>query len=182
MRRHHRNLDVFVRLARWSRLSLTMMTAGATAKLETRLTEVLMGALAPCDLGDGIEVVHDVEDAVEVEMECAVDDEDDEPAPSDTVKMACAHDENAPSEAVGLIRDLLAELSRVADPVQEEELGFTTRFVRESEGTNQFVRFSAPYERIEIQLDPSAFRRATIEEAKTFRSSAFAATRLNQAK
>lgn len=32
-----------------------------------------MLAMFPCDLGDGIEVVHDVE-TIEVEMECDVDD------------------------------------------------------------------------------------------------------------
>jgi len=37
--------------------------------LETRLAEVLIGALFPCDLGDGIEVLHDVE-MIEIEMEC----------------------------------------------------------------------------------------------------------------
>ncbi len=88
-----------------------------------------MSALAPCDLGDGIEVVHEVE-VIEVEMECSVEDD----APLD------------------------------------EELGATTRFARDlladELGTHQFVRYSAPYERIEIQLDASAFRRATIEEAR----------------
>ena len=80
--------------------------------LETRLAEVLMSALAPCDLGDGVEVVHDVE-TMEVELECALEEEVD------------------------------------------DELG-----------THQFVRFSAPYERIEANFDAGAFRRATIEEAK----------------
>jgi hypothetical protein len=42
--------------------------------LESRLAEVLMSALSPCDLGDGIEVVHDTE-TLEVEMECSVDEE-----------------------------------------------------------------------------------------------------------
>jgi hypothetical protein len=93
--------------------------------LENRLLEVLMGALSPCDLGDGIEVVHDVE-AVEIEMDCVVDD--DEPI---------------------------------------EQLGNTTKFAREEIGTHRFVRYSAPYDRIEIQLDANAFVRATIEEAKS---------------
>jgi hypothetical protein len=81
--------------------------------LETRLAEIAMNALAPCDLGDGIEVVHDVE-TVEIEMDC----------------------------------DLEIELA------PDEVL------------THQFVRFSAPYERIELQFDTDAFRRATIEEAR----------------
>ena len=83
--------------------------------LQTRLAEALMGALAPCDLGDGnIEVVHDVE-ALEIEMECALEEDDD--------------------------------------------------------GTQQFVRFSAPYERIEIQIDAKSFIRATIDEARYFSAS-----------
>jgi len=91
--------------------------------------------MVPCDLGDGIEVVHDVE-AVEVEMDCALDD--DEPAP----------------------------------PVPDDEVdepGATTRFTRELNeelGTQQFERFSAPYERIEIRLD-DGYVRATIEEAQS---------------
>ena len=80
--------------------------------LELRLAEVLMSALSPCDLGDGIVVVHDVE-TLEVELECSFDE-----------------------------------------------------VVDDEQGTQQFVRFSAPYERIEVQIDASAFRRATIEEAK----------------
>jgi hypothetical protein len=84
-----------------------------TASLESRIAEVLMGALSPCDLGDSIEVVHDVE-TIEIEMDC----------------------------------DL-------ADPPVAEDVG-----------TQQFVRFSAPYERIEIQLDRGAFMRATIEDAQ----------------
>jgi hypothetical protein len=85
--------------------------------LENRLAEVLMSALSPCDLGDGIEVVHDTE-TLEVELECSFDD----------------------------------------DTLVDDELG-----------THQFVRFSAPYERIEVQFDASAFRRATIEDAKRLR-------------
>jgi hypothetical protein len=42
--------------------------------LETRLAEALMHALFPCDLGDGIEVVHDVEQ-IEIEMDCDLDDD-----------------------------------------------------------------------------------------------------------
>ena len=84
-----------------------------TTALESRIAEVLMGALSPCDLGDSIEVVHDVE-TIEIEMDC----------------------------------DL-------ADPP-----------VADDDGTSHFVRFSAPYERIEIQLDRGAYLRATIEDAR----------------
>src|SRR6266699_3659882 len=44
-----------------------------SAALESRLSEVLMRDLVPCDLGGGVGVVHDVE-MVEVEMECDLDD------------------------------------------------------------------------------------------------------------
>ena len=106
------------------RLALVMMADGS--RLETRLAELLLSQLDPCDLGDAIEVVHDVEH-VEIEMEC---DLADPPPP----------------------------------PIEEL---VTAQFTRVDEvGTHQFVRFSAPYERIEIQIDPKAFMRATIEEAK----------------
>ena len=104
------------------------MRATATSSiLEARLLEVLMGELAPCDLGKGIEVVHDVE-AVEIEMDCDVEDE------------------------------------------ASDDIACTMKFAREPSdelGTHQFARFSAPYERIELAIEPRAFVRATIEEAKT---------------
>ena len=103
----------------------------SAATLESRLAELQMRALDPCDLGEAIEVVHDVE-AVEIEMECSLDDDD-------------------------------------ADEADDEDAGSTIKFTRElidELGTHQFVRHSAPYERIEIQLDANAFLRATIEEAK----------------
>jgi hypothetical protein len=86
------------------------------SRLESRLAELLLAQLDPCDLGDGIEVIHDVE-SLEVELECDLGD--DEPA-------------------------------AVADDV----------------ATREFVRFSAPYERIELQIDPTAFLRATIEDSR----------------
>ena len=87
-----------------------------------------MAALAPCDLGDGIEVVHDVE-ALEIEMDCDVE----------------------------------------VAVVQVDEAAATLQLARielEEVGTHQFVRFSAPYERIELQVDGGAYRRATIAEAQ----------------
>jgi hypothetical protein len=108
-----------------------MKMARSSPILETRLLELLMAELAPCDLGKGIEVVHDVE-AVEIEMDCDIEVDDE-----------------------------------VADDV-----ACTMRFARQPNagddlGTHQYVRYSAPYERIELAVDPSAFVRATIEEAKT---------------
>jgi hypothetical protein len=120
-----------------------MGTASASAALENRLAELLMSVLAPCDLGDGIEVVHDVE-VVEIEMECALDD---------------------PPEAAGAEPDAADTLPE--HPVFDElMLLATTQFIREDIGTQQFVRESAPYERIELQVDPGAFRRAVIEDAR----------------
>ena len=42
--------------------------------LENRLIEALLRDLFPCDLGDGVEVVHDVE-MVEIEMDCELGDD-----------------------------------------------------------------------------------------------------------
>ena len=110
--------------------------------LENRLAELLMSQLLPCDLGDGIEVVHDVEEAIEVEMECDLDDPADhvaapQPDPGDTEVMLKYWFE-----------------SEVASADAEDA------------GTREFVRFSAPYERIEIEIDGNAFRRATIADAR----------------
>lgn len=123
------------------------------AALENRLAELLLSALNPCDLGLEVEVVHDVED-VEIEMDCSVDDDDDdEPDAGDTL---------------------------VDHPAFDEPLLATTQFVRvEDLGTHQFVRESAPYERIEIQLDPGSFRRATIEEARARSPSRRSSSRTN---
>ena len=42
--------------------------------LESCLAEVVMRALFPVDLGDGIEVVHELE-TLEIEMDCEIDDD-----------------------------------------------------------------------------------------------------------
>lgn len=123
-----------------------------TASLQNRLAELELGALCPCDLGDGIEVVHEVE-AVEVEMECALDDV---PRPLD-VGAAIAEALAAEIERELFDEDHTCELEQVE--------AFTMPFDREG-GTHQFVRESAPYERIEVELDASGFRQATIEEAR----------------
>lgn len=107
--------------------------------LETRLAELVMHQLAPCDLGDGIEVVHEVE-RLEIEMEC---DLGDDAAAED----ACLREAIDPDKTLEIDRAALEALV-------------------ESDRTHELVRFSAPYERIEIELDGKAFLRATIEEAK----------------
>jgi hypothetical protein len=131
--------------------------------LEARLAEVLMAALAPCDLGGDIEVVHDVE-SVEIEMDCALDEESDDHDAGDTF---VDHD----GLVMRFARELADEHAGTTRFVREhaEDVGSTTRFAREDVGTHQFVRHSAPYERIEIQVDRGAFLRATIEDAKTAR-------------
>jgi len=123
----------FMRPAPKSRLSLQMRAMPHV--LETRLAELLMSQLLPCDLGDGIEVVHDVE-AIEVEMECDLSDELP-PEPGDTEVMLKYWFE-----------------SEVAAADAEDA------------GTREFVRFSAPYERIEIEIDANAYRRSTIAHAR----------------
>ncbi|HSD89254.1 MAG TPA: hypothetical protein VLB44_17115 [Kofleriaceae bacterium] len=122
-----------------------MHVAARRSLLDARLTEVLMSALCPCDLGDGIEVVHDVE-AVEIEMECDVgEDAPPEPELADDIETTIKFAFDANDEVVN-----------------------TTEFARADDvGTHQFVRHSAPYERIEIQLDPHGFVQATIEEARS---------------
>jgi len=132
-----------------------MHAAARSSLLDARLAEIAMSALCPCDLGDGIEVVHDVE-SVEIEMDCDVDDD----APLET--------------------ELAGDTIKFSfDP--EDELVTTTEFSQVSAddvGTREFVRYSAPYERIEIRFDPHAFVRATIEEAKLItRSRGSASTR-----
>jgi len=54
--------------------------------LESRLAEVLMGALFPCDLGDGIEVIHEVE-VIEIEMDCDLGDQAWESAPYERIEI-----------------------------------------------------------------------------------------------
>jgi len=113
----------------------------ASSRLESRLAELLLAQLDPCDLGDGIEVVHDVE-SLEVELECDLGD--DEPAAVE----ALGHGE----------ADQTLELSREAIEALEA--------IAEEAGTREFLRFSAPYERIELQIEPTAFLRATIEDSR----------------
>ena len=114
----------------------------ASPRLETRLAELMMAQLDPCDLGDGIEVVHDVE-AIEIEMECDLGD--------DGIAEVHAHGEA--DQTMELSRDAIEELAALAAAPDEG-------------GTREFIRFSAPYERIELELEPLAFLRATIEEAR----------------
>ena len=109
----------------------------ALSRLESRLDELLMAQLDPCDLGDGIEVIHDVE-LLEVELECDLGDDGPLAVHADA------------DRTVELTREALDALDAIA----------------EDAGTQEFVRLSAPYERIELQIDPTAFLRATIEESR----------------
>lgn len=88
--------------------------------LQDRLIEAVMRAAFPCDLGDGIEVVHDVE-ALEIEMECDLEEagayseayERIEIAPEPNLWLASAEDlATARFTRVldsSLVRDTLAE-------------------------------------------------------------------------
>lgn len=113
-----------------------------------------MNDLIQCDLGDGIEVIHDVE-AIEVEMDCDLGD--DLPAFTEYTE--------------SLLKAWL-EPSDDTEPVlrhwfESDEI-VTARYTRtDDDGTQPYFRYSAPYERIEIEIDASTFRRATIEEAKS---------------
>ena len=125
-----------------------MNATASRPTLATRLAELVMTQLDPCDLGDGIEVVHDVE-ALEIEMECDLN-------------------EAAPVDAAP-VDDIASTFPFARQPA--DDVASTLTFARVDDvGTHEFVRFSAPYERIEIQIDGNAFLRATIEEAKTTRS------------
>src|SRR4051794_25089738 len=100
--------------ATWGRLEARQVRMLHTAPhLQTRLAELMMSQLLPCDLGDGIEVLHEVE-AIEVELECDVDDH---PAIE--------------------VTDITERMERIW-------------FESDDLGTHQFVRQSAPYERIEL--------------------------------
>ena len=139
------------------------MNATATRPtLATRLAELVMTHLDPCDLGEGIEVVHDVE-ALEIEMECARN----EAAPVGTAPLGTAPVETTPVETAP-IDDIASTFPFARQPA--DDVANTLTFARvEDVGTHEFVRFSAPYERIEIEIDRNAFLRATLEEAKTAR-------------
>ena len=148
------------------------MTAVASrSTLETRLAELLMTQLLPCDHGDGIEVVHDVE-SVEVELQCDLDD--DAPVDAATAEAALAvvraPAADDPETTIKMLKfwfetnDDLIDTSKFVDELMDELLA--------DDGTRRFERQTAPYERIEIQVDPTAFMRATIEEAKTVQRSA----------
>ncbi len=157
----------------------------STIGLQTRIAELELSVLFPCDLGDGIEVVHDVE-AIEVELDCSLDDTRDDDA---EVEIEPGHTDLDLRVALGLHVDgepesepdsetdhldalIAAQVALNVEPQDAHTKPFvrdpdTRQFVRETESTHQFVRESAPYERIEIQLDHAAFLRATIEDAKT---------------
>ena len=101
--------------------------------LETRLAEVLMGALFPCDLGDGIEVVHDVE-MIELEMECDLGEDAWDSTPYEKIELifeavAAPFEDFSARERVAL--DLEAyERSSVTDTLPFETYEPSLPFVR----------------------------------------------------
>jgi hypothetical protein len=126
------------------------MTMAAPQVLANRLAELLMSQLLPCDLGDGIEVVHDVE-AIEVEMDCDLADPSEQFArvePAEPTEPLAAPEPD-PGDTVVMLKTWFDEIE-----------------VGEDAGTHQFIKLSAPYERIEIEIDANAYRRATIADAR----------------
>lgn len=138
-----------------------MIAAGPRSILANHLAELLMKNLAPCDLGDGVEVVHDVEDAVEIEMDCDLDDAVDL-SPDDIEASVNSWFDKFWVDP----NDDVMKTATFPRELDADDFG-TQKFPREDDGTHQFVRDSAPYERIEIQIDASSFVRATIADAMT---------------
>ncbi len=54
--------------------------------VETRLVSALLSALFPCDLDEGLEVVHDVE-MIEVELECDLGDDSEDSSPYERIEL-----------------------------------------------------------------------------------------------
>ena len=135
--------------------------------LQTRIAELELSVLFPCDLGEGIEVVHDVEEAIEVELDCSVDDtrDDDDDADieiepgqtdvdlrialglhvesesdgGDDPQLAAHVDDREPAEQIVLLEPPFAiEVNAATKPfIREPE---TCQVVRDPDSTHQFVR------------------------------------------
>jgi len=164
-----------VRLEAPARLVLFDMQPRTRSALEIRLAELPMRDFFPCDLGDDIEVIHDVE-LVEIEMDC--DDLDlDFSAPYESIEIehppaviAAAVEERAvldvgPNAFVrSPIWDTMpfspfepsAVLAKGTGPVAclpDLDAAQTVPFVRAAVETVPYPKYSAhsaPYERIEI--------------------------------
>jgi hypothetical protein len=131
--------------------------------LQTRIAELELSVLFPCDLGDGIEVVHDVEEAIEVELDCSVDDtrdDDDadieiEPGQTDVdLRVALglhieSDDDHDSQPATRVDPEPAAEVVLLEPPFAIEVNAATKPFIRELEtcqivrdadSTRQFVR------------------------------------------
>lgn len=137
-----------------------------------------MRDLVPCDLGDGIEVIHDVE-LIEVEMECDVEDEaayyesiEIDHGPDAAVPVIAALERMAALgfDASAVVRspvwDTLpfspfetAELATGSGPVVSESAQ-TVPFVRVESETVPYPMYSAPYERVEITRESDPRRAA----------------------
>jgi hypothetical protein len=103
--------------------------------LEARLAEALMFALFPCDLGDGIEVVHDVEQ-IEIELDCDLDDDAWYSTPYETIEIRFEPAAVAPVFETVDVRELAAiERSPVWDtlpfaPIEPSDLHHTIPYPR----------------------------------------------------
>jgi len=164
----------FVRPMARSWLLPSAMPFRTESALEIHLAELSMRDFFPCDLGDGIEVIHDVE-LVEIEMDCA----DDDSAPYESIEIdylpepiVHAVEERAVVELGlnGFVRspvwDTLpfspfepsAVLAKGTGPVacvDDPDAVQTMPFARVLAETVPYPKYSAPYERIDVaELKP----------------------------
>jgi len=140
--------------------------------LEIQIAELSLRDLFPCDLGDGIEVIHDVE-LVEIELDCDTDVADFS-APYESIEIDHDHapepvtrviEDHAVLEPSGFVRspvwDTLpfspfepsAVLAKGTGPVacvDDADAAQTMPFVRVLAETVPYPKYSAPYERIEL--------------------------------
>jgi hypothetical protein len=98
----------------------------AESPLQTRIAEVVMSALFPCDLGDGIEVVHDVE-VLEIEMVCDLDDDSWYSAPYERIEIQLDPAAVAPAIEDLSSRERIAALSML-DTVERSAVWDTLPF------------------------------------------------------
>jgi hypothetical protein len=107
--------------------------------LETRLAAVLMRHFFPCDLGEGIEVVHDVE-VIEIEMDCDLEDD-------------AWH--SAPYERIEIQFDPAAAAPAIEDLSSRERVAAFHINATENCSASDTLPF-APYEPIDVRADSSA--------------------------
>ena len=137
--------------------SYVQLDRSPSTRLEIRLAEVLLATLDPCDLGDGIEVVHDVEDDLEVEMDCDLED-DGRDAAGAVQFMFAAQPDFMPLAADADLPPALPPIPTppALPPVDDDAVG-TIQFERQA-------AHSEPYERIELLGESLPFVRVSPAE------------------